>query len=162
MPKSARYCFIAIMLLAALGLSPFRRLQVEGESMTPTLQDGQWLLLDTQYYKLTGGPERGDIVVLRHNGERWIKRLVGLPGDRIQIEYREYGLIKQVTNLTTNPDAELKRRANVETLTVPPGEIFIVGDNLNEAASSLTEGQGGFRLSDIQGIARNRRLGRRF
>ena len=83
--------------------------------MTPTLQDGQWLLLDTQDYKLTGGPERGDIVVLRHNGERWIKRLVGLPGDRIQIEYREYGLIKQITNLTTNPDAELKRRANVET-----------------------------------------------
>src|SRR5436190_20464418 len=75
-----------LLLGAALLLAPFRVVRVVGYSMLPTLRPGQALLVDKWYYRLTG-MFRNDLVVMHHNGEFWIKRLVGLPGDHIALVY---------------------------------------------------------------------------
>ncbi len=63
------------------------RFRIEGPSMNPTLHEGQYLIINKLVYKLHP-PERGDIIVFHHprNAERdLIKRVVGLPGEEIQV-----------------------------------------------------------------------------
>src|SRR5688500_15395987 len=50
---------------------------VVGESMSPTLRAGQWFVLDSRAYE-GAQPERGDIVVFRHRGATYIKRVAGI------------------------------------------------------------------------------------
>src|SRR5690348_15915829 len=93
------------LLLAVLAITPFRPLKVSGRSMEPTLHNGETYLLDQFYWK-TSGLRRMDIVVVRHGQEYWVKRLIGMPGDRLQIARRPDGWITEVRNLTENPTLE--------------------------------------------------------
>jgi len=83
-----------IFLLRSFVAEPFR---IPSNSMMPTLLAGDFILVNKFAYGLrlpvtshtivpVGRPERGDVVVFRpphHPGQDWIKRVVGLPGDRI-------------------------------------------------------------------------------
>ena len=63
------------------------RVRVDGFSMRPTLQDGEYILVNKLAYKL-GEPQRGDIVVFVFPvdpSEDLIKRVIGLPGDSIRV-----------------------------------------------------------------------------
>ena len=64
------------------------RVRVDGFSMRPTLQDGEYILVNKLAYKL-GTPQRGDIVVFIfpvNPEEDLIKRVIGLPGDTISVQ----------------------------------------------------------------------------
>jgi signal peptidase I len=64
-----------------------RRVLVRGWSMYPTLAPGEYVLFDRLAYRL-GRPQRGDVVLASHparSRERIIKRVVGLPGERIAL-----------------------------------------------------------------------------
>jgi len=65
------------------------RVRVEGFSMVPTLQDGEFVLVNRLAYRI-GQPQRGDIIVFHHPAEQQredlIKRVIGLPGDSVRIE----------------------------------------------------------------------------
>src|SRR6266702_1897639 len=87
-----------LLLSSVLVLSPFRVVRVVGQSMLPTLQPNQALLVDQRYFRLTG-IFHDDLVVIHHDGETWIKRLVGLPGDRIALIYEPDGTADGVVNL---------------------------------------------------------------
>ena len=158
-----RYSLLAIGFAGALALTPFRPLKIEGRSMSPTLESGETYLLDHLYWK-AGGLRRNDIVVIDRGEEYWVKRLVGMPGDRLQIHYRVDGRIVKVTNVTT--EQTLHRPENVRTLvedrTVEDGEIFVVGDNLNGSADSTSQEAGNFRLEDVIGVVRTFTLRRDF
>ena len=63
------------------------RVRVDGFSMTPTLQNGEYILINRLAYK-TGQPARGDIIVVSlpaDNGQDLIKRVIGLPGETVNI-----------------------------------------------------------------------------
>jgi len=75
---------LGLLLIVVVAMAPFRPLKVSGISMEPTLRDGETYLLDHLYWRL-GGVRRGDIVVVKHGEEKWVKRLVGMPRDRLQI-----------------------------------------------------------------------------
>ncbi len=144
-----------LLLGAALLLSPFRVVRVVGRSMLPTLQPGQALLVDQRYFRLTG-MFPNDLVVVRHDAEIWIKRLVGLPGDRIALLYGRDGTIDGVLNLRSGRTPPPGAR----TLTVPPDHLFVLGDNLPVSHDSRAAGP--LPLADLIGIVRTPTLGRYF
>lgn len=149
-----------MLLLGTLALLPFRPLKVTGRSMEPTLRDGETYVLDSFYWR-RGGVRRSDIVVVRHGEETWVKRLVGMPGDRLQITYRSTGLIADVANVTVQPE---RRRWGpfVADRLVEPGEIFVMGDNINRSTDSTSQQSGSFKLEDIVGVVRSFSLRREF
>ena len=87
---------VIVLLVRAFIFEPFR---IPSDSMMPTLLDGDFIVVNKYSYGLrlpivnrkiveTGSPQRGDVVVFRHPPHpevNFIKRLVGLPGDRIEV-----------------------------------------------------------------------------
>lgn len=73
-----------------LGVVVFRQCYrltiVVGESMLPTLRPGELLLVDRGAYRMNP-PERGDVVLARYGSEVILKRIVGLPGERIEVKH---------------------------------------------------------------------------
>ncbi|MBS3753655.1 MAG: signal peptidase I, partial [Anaerolineales bacterium] len=64
------------------------RIKIDGSSMEPTLQHGEFIIVSKLNYRF-GEPQRGDIVVFdypRNITQEYIKRVIGLPGDHVQIE----------------------------------------------------------------------------
>jgi signal peptidase I len=148
------------LLAAVLAISPFRPLKISGRSMEPTLHNGETYLLDQAYWK-PSGLRRMDIVVVRHGQEYWVKRLFGMPGDRLQIARRPDGWITQVRNLTSDK-AIGSTEDELEERLVEAGEIFVIGDNLNRSADSTNQEAGSFKLADVQGVVRTFGLSRDF
>lgn len=78
---------LAIKIVQAFIIQPFL---VDGGSMLPTLKSGELLLIDKLNFDVDH-LQRGDVIVFRHvkndkfNGEFFIKRLIGLPGDRVVV-----------------------------------------------------------------------------
>lgn len=86
--RSRVYAFLALCCLLSLAIgwrSRFEFMFVSGTSMQPTLFHGDLLVLDhTAYYE--GVPKRGDVVVARYDADFIVKRVVGLPGEVIEVD----------------------------------------------------------------------------
>ena len=121
---------------------------ISGPSMMPTLFDHDYVLAT----KGLADPHRGDIVILnvvfKGKPEEWVKRLVALPGDTVDVK----GDI-----ITVNGAPEAFKHSigtngasgPVEHLIVPAGRIFVAGDN--RAVSEDSRFVGTFALSAIKG-----------
>lgn len=134
---------------------PFRGVRVVGNSMFPTLHDGQRVLVDRAYYRLTG-LFRYDLVVLHHDGEYWVKRLVGLPGDRLALLYGQDGGVDGVMSLQSG----LAPPPGARLLTIPPGCLYVLGDNLPVSKDSRSVGP--ISESELVGVVRTATMGRIF
>ena len=146
---------VIVVLAVRTVVQPFR---VEGPSMDPTLHSGQYLVINTARYArldptalallapepepgdtgryLFGGPQRGEIVVLRvpgHQERRFIKRVVGLPGDTVRIAggrlYLNGGPLDE-------PYVRHREEDDLEPTTVPPDAYFVLGDNRPDSGDS--------------------------
>ena len=158
--RIGRGLFYGVLLGGALALTPFRPLKVSGHSMEPTMRDGETYVLDQFYWK-QGGVRRGDVVVVNKMGEKWVKRLIGMPGDELQIVWQSRNWIARVDNLTVNP-ALRQDGPNVEMREVDGAEIFVIGDNRNRSTDSTTQEAGAFHLSEVVGVVRTFALRREF
>ena len=114
------------------------RVRVDGFSMTPTLEDGEFILVNRLAYKFAE-PKRGEIIVFRSPvvpDEDLIKRVIGLPGD--EIEVRDGGVFVNGTMLdepyiAATPMYEGKWQ-------VLDGYLFVLGDNRNDSSDSHSWG----------------------
>ena len=82
-----RLGLVAALLVAGLGVwlrGHFQSVLVVGHSMEPSLLPGDLLILDRQAYR-DASPARDDVVVVWHHGERMVKRVVGLPGEEVEV-----------------------------------------------------------------------------
>lgn len=110
------------------------RVRVDGFSMIPTLQNGEYILVNRLAYK-TGQPERGDIIVFSlpaDNGQDLIKRVIGLPGETVHISDGSVtinGVKLQETYIAQDP-------LYFGDWTVPEGYLFVLGDNRNDSRDS--------------------------
>jgi signal peptidase I len=124
-------------------------LVVEGDSMGPGLLAGDRLLMNRAAWFLAG-PHRGQIVVL-HNPERprelCVKRVVGLPGERI--DRRRAAVLPKKE--TIGPSSGTSRRGEVCKL--GPDEVFVVGDNLAYSRDSRNWDKPGVPLGLVLGTA---------
>lgn len=118
---------------------------VSGKSMQPTLREGDLLLLDKTAYR-EATPERGDLVIARHAGEWVVKRVVGLPGEFVEVKA---GTLL-VNGLPVMPDFDAVRGE----LTLRRGWVFrdhyaLLGDN--RALSGMETMHGVIPREDILG-----------
>lgn len=109
------------------------RYRIDGNSMNPTLFNGEYLLISNFAYKLDE-PERGDIIVFKHPRSELnlIKRVIGLPGDNVEI--RE-GQVWVNGILTDEPYIQAPPTYS-SSWVVPEGEFFVLGDNRNNSSDS--------------------------
>ncbi len=122
---------------------------VSGDSMVPTLEDKELLLLNKINYKLNN-IKRFDIVVIRLENKEIIKRVIGLPGE--EVTYRDNSLyidgheIENDYNFETE-DFTLKDICNCDY--IPEGKYLVLGDNRGVSADSRI--MGFIDREDIQG-----------
>lgn len=135
---------IAIFLfIYLLVLQPHK---IKGDSMQPNFPDGEFLLTDKVSYRF-GEPQRGDVVVFEApgaRGEEFIKRVLGLPGEKIQVKgnrvYINGRLLKELylpDSLATPAGNFLKEGAEV---LIPEGHFVVMGDNRGASSDSRSWG----------------------
>lgn len=113
--------------------------RIEGPSMEPNLYEGQFLLVNKLAYRL-GQVQRGDIVVFQypHDPQRdFIKRVVGLPGEHIEIVRGQVWINGQPLD---EPYVLEKGDYSYPAITIEAGYVFVLGDNRNNSSDSHTWG----------------------
>jgi signal peptidase I len=116
---------------------------VEGSSMNFTLHDGQQLLVNKIVYRFHE-PERGDIIVFHPPPEidedDFIKRIIGLPGEKVVIANGKVIIHKADGSLMQLDEPYITRPANrdFEGGIIPEGEYFVMGDNRVNSSDSRT------------------------
>lgn len=108
---------------------------VNGTSMEPTLKNGDRLFINKWYFMISE-PNKGDVITFedpREKGRYLVKRVVGVPGDTIEI-------VKGALYVNGEPiheayvDAEIED-GNFGPVKVKPGTVFVMGDNRHKNAS---------------------------
>lgn len=102
--------------------------------MEPRIGAGEFVVIDTLTYRF-GPPKRGDILAFRHGGESeaYVKRVVGLPGDRVAIHH---GVVTIDGTPLSEPYVRYRDSGNAPEVTVPPGEYYVLGDNRSNSDDS--------------------------
>jgi len=128
---------LSVILFAAIN-AVSARIRVDGSSMEPTLHSGEFVIVNKLTYKL-GMPEIGDVVIFhypRDPEQEYIKRVIGLPGDQVEIaDGKVYvnGQLLEEDYIAASPAYE----ANWD---VPEDALFVLGDNRNNSADSHSWG----------------------
>lgn len=147
--------FLVVVVVLSLLFVKFvgQRTLVDGRSMNNTLQDGDNVIVDKITYRFKD-PERFDIVVFPYDKDnRYIKRIIGMPGERIRID--EQGVIYiNGEILFENYGAEtiLDPGRAIEEIQLGDDEYFVLGDNRNNSKDS--------RNPLVGNISRDRLIGR--
>ena len=149
--------YLLIVLVATFLVVTYvgQRTKVIGSSMSPTLTDGDNLIVDKISYRFHD-PERFDIIVfpvVRDGKEEYyIKRVIGLPGETVQI-IDGYVYING-EKLDENYGAEVMNDAGraAEPITLGDDEYFVLGDNRNRSDDS--------RYENVENLKREKIVGR--
>ena len=115
----------------------YQPVKVEGTSMLPGLADQERIFINKYAYRL-GTIERGDVVVFRCPGapsKNYIKRIVGVPGDRVEIVRGEV-LVNGNRLKEPYVPARFRDERSMSELTVPEDSYFVLGDHRNLSSDS--------------------------
>ena len=126
----ARDLFFCVLVSFFIILFVYQPVRVEGGSMEPGLEDQERIFINKLVYRLES-IERGDIVVFRYprdTGKSFIKRVIGLPGDRIYISYGHVYVNGTQLAEPYVPSDYLDARSYPE-MVVPANEYFVLGDH---------------------------------
>ena len=147
------YCGVAIFLAFVLVFSVGMKISMVGVSMEPALYNGQEVLINRFIYKITS-PKRGDVIAFLPNGNQnshyYLKRIVGLPGESIQI-IDGYVYI----NGERVPEDEYDKMADYgiagNEIQLGSDEYFVLGDNRNMSEDSRSGNIGAVKKDTIAG-----------
>ncbi|HBP51178.1 MAG: Signal peptidase I [Candidatus Shapirobacteria bacterium GW2011_GWE1_38_10] len=138
---------LALSVFVLLYLFVAQPNQVKGSSMVPNFTDGEYLLTDKLSYQFSQ-PMRGDVVVFKAPATEacaedeceYIKRIIGLPGDRVMVENNKVYLNGQLLEQNFLPDdyVTLPGEFCQEGLevSVPEGQFLVFGDNRSHSRDS--------------------------
>jgi signal peptidase I len=139
-----KFAIIALAVVIPIRLWIAQPFVVSGESMYPTFDNGQYLIVDEISYIL-GSAHRGDVVIFRYPGDTkrfFIKRIIGLPNENITIVNGEVTIINK-----DHPDGFKMVEPYINEkeftggeYTTKDNEYFVMGDNRNRSSDSRTWG----------------------
>ncbi len=108
----------------------FQPFYVKGASMEPNYEDHEYLIIDELTYRFND-PKRGEVVVFRYPNDPsqyFIKRVIGLPGDAINIQESGVLVNGKLLDESAYLDATVQTSGSVE-VTLGQDEYFLMGDN---------------------------------
>lgn len=131
-----KIAIIAFVIVAPIRYFLFQPFIVSGASMAPNFATGDYLIVDEISYRLST-PQRGDVIVFNagfiegYAGQRFIKRVIGLPGENVDVTNGEVKITKDGKTIILNekylPD-NLKTFGD-KNITLRTNEYFVLGDN---------------------------------
>lgn len=154
------FSVLAVLLIFSF---MFRVCVVDGQSMYSTLDDGQKLITENIFYT----PKQGDIIVFYEGGDMkkpLVKRVIATGGQTVCINndtaevsvdgkvLDEDYILPTVGGYAITPNYSYDPETHIMTVTVPEGELFVMGDNRNNSHDS--------RLADIGCIDQSQVLGK--
>ncbi len=147
--KVSRYVLFFFLLLVILFVIMLRLcgiFVVRGDSMLPSYHSGN--VLKTE---MTEDISRGDVVVFFHKGKVYIKRVVGIPGDELEI--RDGALYVNDVKDMYFVDIENGGNISDSPLLLSDGEYYCMGDNFNESRDCRDLGP--ISYSELRGVVTN-------
>ncbi|HCM92335.1 MAG TPA: signal peptidase I [Lachnospiraceae bacterium] len=139
--------FLGIMTVNFVGI----KTSIIGSSMEPSLHNGEEVLLNKIVYQFSV-PERGDVIAFHPNGDEnthlYVKRIVGLPGETIQIKQGSVyidGEMKVMDTPTEDPGIA------AEAIKLSDDEYFVMGDNRDNSEDSRSANIGNVSREMIEG-----------
>jgi len=134
---------IALVVVLPIRYFLFQPFIVSGESMAPNFESGDYLIVDEISYRFSA-PQRGDVVIFNagfiqgYSGQRFIKRVIGLPGETVIVANGKVEIIKDGKTSTLNEKylpADLKTYPDTNK-TLKASEYFVMGDNRAQSYDS--------------------------
>lgn len=127
---------LAFLLALVVRTFVLESYQVSGYSMEPTLQNGERVLVNKLILRFEP-PKPNEIVVFRSPvipSQDWIKRVIAVPGERVGIKN---GQVYIDGRRVAEPFLKYQDPAsNYKTISVPPGYLFVLGDNRPDSYDS--------------------------
>jgi signal peptidase I len=147
MREYAESLIVAVLLALALRAFVVQAFVIPSGSMLPTLQIGDYLLVNKLVYRFRP-IQRGDVIVFkfpRDESQDFIKRVVGLPGETVEIRGRHvlingreltepYAMYQEPLALRPPEGTQVSRTV------IPPGHLFVMGDNRDNSLDSRAWG----------------------
>jgi len=145
---------VALAIVVPIRYFLFQPFFVKGQSMEPNFENGDYLIVDEISYRFKD-PQRGEVVVFKYPqnpSQRYIKRIIGLPGELLEIKdgkvmvFNEKG--EQVLNESNYLSPDLQTFGDIQ-VKLGNNEYFVLGDN--RPASSDSRRWGTLPREDIIG-----------
>jgi len=125
---------IALVIVVPIRYFIFQPFFVKGQSMEPNFENGDYLIVDEISYRFSE-PQRGDIIVFKYPGnpaQRYIKRIIGLPGETVEVEDGKVIIIKRGKSKILDESSYLPKSLKTPgeiKIKLDKDEYFVLGDN---------------------------------
>jgi signal peptidase I len=137
----ARDLLFSVVLAVIVILFLYQPVKVEGTSMMPTLDDQERIFINKFVYRFSH-IDRGETVVFWFPGDptkSYIKRVIGVPGDRVEV-VRGTVVVNGSALEETYVPSEFRDDNSMPAKTVPSGEYFVLGDHRSSSNDSRAWG----------------------
>jgi signal peptidase I len=123
--------FLALLIVLPIRLFIFQPFIVKGESMEPNFKESDYLIIDEITYRFRE-PKRGEVVVFKNpmnERQRFIKRIIGLPGETIEIVDGKIFISNGEKIILNEPYLNFSFTSGDIKITLGMDEYFVLGDN---------------------------------
>lgn len=144
--KAIVIAVVTILLLRQFGLATS---VVEGESMYPALENGEKIIFNKFVY-IVSEPKRGDIIIIQQTDKNYVKRIVGMPGERIEMKNHTLYIDNEPLEELFVDEHNIQLTGDFGPYEIPDDHYFVIGDN-RAISKDSRNGLGFINRSEIIG-----------